>query len=186
MPIRSVSLEHCRSKRDERTTVSRRVRKSVFVLCLFSLSAGTINAGQDVPSSKDPAGMKRYEGSELIGYRAPKFDEYLLPFGPPTGSDPPAFEKSKSIEGQVSYYTYLALAGRSPAEVFRNYQPEFQRLGIKIQYEKGATQQGWFGPTFDKIAKENDLSQILDMTKRTNGSWWGRVRMPARATTWFS
>ena len=29
---------------------------------------------QDVAGSKDPAGMKRYEGSEVIGYRAPKFD----------------------------------------------------------------------------------------------------------------
>ena len=38
----------------------------------------TIAAAQDVEGSKDPAGMKRYEGSELIGYRAPKFDEYLL------------------------------------------------------------------------------------------------------------
>jgi len=105
--------------------------------------------------------MKRYEGSELIGYRAPKFDEYLLPLGPPTNGSPPAYEKSKPIEGQVSYYTYLAPAGRSPAEVFRNYKQEFQRLGLETQYEKGAGNQGWFGPTFDKIATDCDLSQIL-------------------------
>jgi hypothetical protein len=42
--------------------------------------------------------MKRYEGSELIGYRAPKFDEYSLPLGP-TQSDPHS-EKSKPVEGQ--------------------------------------------------------------------------------------
>jgi outer membrane protein OmpA-like peptidoglycan-associated protein len=105
--------------------------------------------------------MKRYEGSELIGYRAPKFDEYLLPLGAPTNMDPPAFEKSAPIEGQVSYYTYLAPAGRTPAELFRNYKLEFQRLGIDVQYEKGAGQHGWFGPTFDKVASEADLSQIL-------------------------
>jgi OmpA-OmpF porin, OOP family len=114
-----------------------------------------------LPNSKDPVGMKRYEGSELIGYRVPKFDESLLPLGSPTNSDPPAYEKSKQVEGQVSYYTYLAPAGRSPAEMFRNYKQEFQRLGIEIQYEKSAGSHGWFGPTFDKVATESDLSQIL-------------------------
>ena len=85
----------------------------------------------------------------------------MLPLGPPTSEDPPAYEKSKQIDGQVSYYTYLAPAGRSPAELFRNYKQEFQRLGIEIQYEKSAGSHGWFGPTFDKVATESDLSQIL-------------------------
>ena len=133
----------------------------ILVACVFSFVAVLVSAGQDLPNSKDPPGMKRYEGSELIGYRAPKFDEYLLPLGPPTNGSPPAYEKSKPIEGQVSYYTYLAPAGRSPAEVFRNYKQEFQRLGLETQYEKGAGNQGWFGPTFDKIATDCDLSQIL-------------------------
>jgi outer membrane protein OmpA-like peptidoglycan-associated protein len=135
--------------------------KPAIAACVLCLLVVTLCAGQDVPNSKDPAGMKRYEGSELIGYRAPKFDEYLLPLGPPTGGDPPAYEKSKPIDGQVSYYTYLAPAGRTPAELFRNYKQEFQRLGIDILYEKGAGQHGWFGPTFDKIAADTDLSQIL-------------------------
>jgi hypothetical protein len=75
--------------------------------------------------------------------------------------EPPAYEKSKQIEGQVSYYTYLAPAGRTPAELFRNYKQEFQRLGIEIRYEKAAGQRGWFGPTFNKVAAESELSQIL-------------------------
>ena len=116
---------------------------------------------QDVPDSKDPAGMKRYEGSEIIGYRAPKFDEYLLPLGKPTSMSPNAYEKSKQIEGLLSYYTYLAPAGRTPTEVFRNYKQEFQRLGIQTLYEKSAGQPGWFGPTFNNIAEDSDLQQIL-------------------------
>jgi OOP family OmpA-OmpF porin len=105
--------------------------------------------------------MKRYGGSELIGYRAPKFDEYLLPLGPPTGTEPIAYEKSEPVEGQVSYYTYLAPAGRSPAELFRNYKQEFQRLGIAVQYEKRQGEHGWFGPTFDKVSADTDVAQIL-------------------------
>src|SRR5450755_2917614 len=31
----------------------------------------------DLVGSKDPPGMKRYEGSVIIGYREPKFDEYV-------------------------------------------------------------------------------------------------------------
>ena len=116
---------------------------------------------QDVAGSKDPADMKRYEGSELIGYRAPKFDEYLLPLGTPTSMAPPVYAKSKPIEGLVSYYTYLAPEGRTPTELFRNYKQEFQRLGIQTLYEKNAGQAGWFGPTLDKVAEDSDLSQIL-------------------------
>jgi OOP family OmpA-OmpF porin len=149
------------SKRTESKGVLIWTLEFILVACVFSFVAVLVSAGQDLPNSKDPPGMKRYEGSELIGYRAPKFDEYLLPLGPPTNGSPPAYEKSKPIEGQVSYYTYLAPAGRSPAEVFRNYKQEFQRLGLETQYEKGAGNQGWFGPTFDKIATDCDLSQIL-------------------------
>ena len=128
---------------------------------LACMVAATVAHAQDVPDSKDPAGMKRYEGSELIGYRAPQFDEYLLPLGSPTSMSPPAYEKSKPIEGLVSYYTYLAPQGRTPAELFRNYKDEFQRLGILPLYEKAAGQRGWFGPTFDKIAEDCGISQIL-------------------------
>ena len=126
-----------------------------------ALFLAVIADAQDVVGSKDPAGMKRYEGSELIGYRAPKFDEYLLPLGTPTSMAPPVYAKSKQIEGLVSYYTYLAPEGRTPTELFRNYKQEFQRLGIQTLYEKNAGQAGWFGPTLDKVAEESDLSQIL-------------------------
>jgi len=148
------------SERNEKGGSSRTL-KSIFSACIFFFVVVLTSVGQDLPNSKDPAGMKRYEGSELIGYRAPQFDEYLLPLGPLTNTDPPAYQKSKPVEGQVSYYTYLAPAGRSPAELFRNYKQEFQRLGIETQYEKNAGQQGSFGSTFDKIATESDLSQIL-------------------------
>jgi outer membrane protein OmpA-like peptidoglycan-associated protein len=35
-------------------------------------------------------------------------------------------------------------------------------LGLQTMYEKIAGQPGWFGPTFEKIATESDLSQILE------------------------
>jgi outer membrane protein OmpA-like peptidoglycan-associated protein len=149
------------SKENKYGGVLNQTLRPILAACVFLSLSALISAAQDLPNSKDPAEMKRYEGSELIGYRAPKFDEYLLPLGPPTNVDPPTFEKSKPVDGQIGYYTYLAPAGRSPAELFRNYKQEFQRLGIEVQYEKSAGQHGWFGPIFDKIAGETDLAQIL-------------------------
>jgi OOP family OmpA-OmpF porin len=144
------------------TSLSPAPRFAKLILAVLVIGAASmLVSAQDVSGSKDPAGMKRYEGSQLIGYRAPKFDEYLLPLGPPTNVDPPTYEKSKKVEGQVSYYTYIAPVGRTPAELFRNYKQEFQRLAIDTVYEKSAGQHGWFGPTFDKIAEEVGVAQIL-------------------------
>src|SRR2546426_7579316 len=115
----------------------------------------------DLPGSQDPPGMRRYEGSEIIGYRAPRFEEFLLPLGPPTSLSPPDYQKKLKVEGLLSRYTYVAPAGRTPAEVFRNYKLEFQRLGLTTLYEKGAGVRGWFGPTLDRQADEDRLGQIL-------------------------
>jgi outer membrane protein OmpA-like peptidoglycan-associated protein len=71
------------------------------------------------------------------------------------------YPKSKSVEGLVSYYTYLAPAERTPTELFRNYKLEFQRLGIVTLYEKAVGQHGWFGPTFNKIAEDSGVAQLL-------------------------
>ena len=57
-------------------------------------------------------------------------EEYLVPLGKPTQFDPPAYAKSQKVEGLLSRYTYVAPEGRTTAEVFRNYQLEFQRLNL--------------------------------------------------------
>jgi len=124
----------------------------LLALLLFPVLQAT-----DLAGSKDPPGMKRYEGSQIIGYRAPRFDEYVLTLSPP-----PDNSKSLSVEGQVSRYTYAAPEGRTATELLRNYKLEFQRLGLETIYEKKAGGPGWFGPGFDKIAAEDELGQILE------------------------
>ena len=120
--------------------------------------------------------MKRYEGSELIGYRAPKFDEYLVPLAPPTQLNPPVYARSVQAEGQVSRYTYVAPAGRTATELLRNYRLEFQRLGLEILYEKKAGERGWFGPTLEKPAEEDNLGQILAYNEADERVLVGRTR----------
>jgi OOP family OmpA-OmpF porin len=153
-----------------------RVPGAVILGCALILSVARTARAQDVPGSKDPAGMKRYEGSELIGYRAPQFDEYLLPLGPPTSMAPAAYAKSTPVEGLVSYYTYLAPAGRTPAELYRNYKQEFLRLGIETLYEKSAGQRGWFGPTLNGVAAATGVSQILAYNEAEERLLVGKAR----------
>jgi outer membrane protein OmpA-like peptidoglycan-associated protein len=152
--LREYNLEE---KEIDMTSPTRFTAIRAALLLAFGISA----AAADMPGSQDPPGMKRYEGSELIGYRPPKFDEFLLPLGRPTGFSPVAYEKSLKTEGLVSRYTYLAPAGRTPAELLRNYKLEFTRLGLVTMYEKAAGEKGWFGPTFDRIADEDQLGQML-------------------------
>ena len=128
---------------------------------LLGLSSAIVTLAADVPGSKDPAGLKRYEGSEIIGYREPKFDEFLLPLGPPTEVTTPKYAKSLKTEGLVSFYTYLVPTGRTNTEVFRNYKQEFQRLGLVTLYEKGSGDKGWFGPGFAQVEKDSDIGDIL-------------------------
>src|SRR5437588_5618047 len=94
-----------------------RYLRVISALCVL-FSSAVLTRAQDLPNSKDPAWMKRYEGSELIGYRAPMFDEYLFPLGPPTNFSPAVYEKSKPVEGQVGYYTYLAQPGARQQNYF--------------------------------------------------------------------
>ena len=97
------------NKRGERSMKNR----CACLLIVWLLPVLTLAA--DLPGAKDPPGMKRYDGSEIIGYREPKFGELLLPLGAPTQFVPPAYEKSLSVEGLLSRHTYMAPAGRTPA-----------------------------------------------------------------------
>jgi len=145
------------------------------LLCLI-FALHTIAA--DIPDSKDPPGMKRYEGSEIIGYRGPKFDEFLLPLAAPSQLSPPAYGKSLKVEGLVSRYTYIAPTGRSATELFRNYKLEFQRLGLTTLYEKGTADKGWFGPTLSQISDEDQIGQILAYNEAQERLLVGRSKDP--------
>jgi outer membrane protein OmpA-like peptidoglycan-associated protein len=142
---------------------------------LFLTVAAFVSAA-DLPGSKDPAGMKRYEGSEIIGYRVPKFDEFVLPLSAPVEISPPKFGKSLNVDGQLSRYTYVAGEGRTSTELLRNYRLEFQRLGLEMLFEKKAGERGWFGPTFTRHSDEDGLGQILEYNEADERLLVGKTR----------
>lgn len=128
--------------------------------CIFLMSP--LFARADVAGGKDPEGLKRYENSELIAYRAPKVDEFLLPLGSPTKiGDVPEYEKSEHLVGKVSRYCYIAPDDATAAALFLNYKTEFETLGLETLFTKKPGEKGWFGVTFNKQSAEDKLSQIL-------------------------
>jgi OmpA-OmpF porin, OOP family len=94
----------------------------------------------DVKGSKDPAAIKRYEGSVIIGYKFGKFDEFTFLVGPltrSTASSGPALVPSKvqRVEGRYTRLLYVGPEGRSPLEVVRNYQQELTKTGFTPVYQ---------------------------------------------------
>lgn len=120
--------------------------------------------------------MKRYEGSEIIGYHAPNFNEYVLPLSAPQGALPAIYTKTLPVEGLLSRHTYIAPAGRTVTELMRNYKLEFQRLGVQTMFEKKAGDPGWIGPEYSKMAEEDDLSQILATNEADERLLIGKTR----------
>ena len=136
-------------------------RRSRIASALCALLLPLYVMAADVPGSAEPPDMKRYEGSVIIGFHAPKFEDFVLPLGPPTQESPAIYAKSQNISGLITRYTYLAPSGRGPAELFGNYKTEFQRLDLETLYEKSSSDRGWFGPTLQPVADVDGIKQIL-------------------------
>jgi OOP family OmpA-OmpF porin len=101
----------------------------------------------DIKGSKDPAAIKRYDGSVIIGYKFTKFDEFTFPIGPlvpsKAGSGPRlAPAKTQKAEGQYTRLVYVAPEGRSPLEVVRNYEQELTKGGFAAVYRCARTECG--------------------------------------------
>jgi OmpA-OmpF porin, OOP family len=91
----------------------------------------------DVPGSKDPAGLKRYEGTRTTFYEEKAFDSYTLPLGKMTKKpNENIFAKSLTLEGKVTKVTYISNdPKRTALEVFRNYQKELAASGWETLWE---------------------------------------------------
>jgi OmpA-OmpF porin, OOP family len=88
----------------------------------------------DVPGSKDPAFLKRYQGSEIVLYVNRSFDQY--PFFVPDTSKPGTTEaKIEQREGAVTRIYYSVPKDHTALELFRNYEQALKEAGFSIVYE---------------------------------------------------
>ncbi|MFZ3376816.1 MAG: OmpA family protein [Chthoniobacterales bacterium] len=81
----------------------------------------TVAVAKDIPGSKDHPLLKRFEGSEIVRYKAAPFD--TLDF----------YKKEKTkvtLEGQMVRIVFKVPAGKSSSlEVYRNYENELKEKG---------------------------------------------------------
>ena len=112
------------------------------ILTLAVLAAGSFLQGaaaQDLAGAKDHPLLKRYKDSIIFQYSQEAYKEYPLALGKALNPAAPAsegrrIEKEEMLEGQVTRISYLAPAGRSSLEVFRNYQKELTDKGFEILF----------------------------------------------------
>lgn len=99
---------------------------SILLLCGAAFAA-------DVPGSKDSPLLKRYEGSEIIGYDYRGFDQFHLITGPLKNYDLPP-DPSTKVTGKHTRILYVAPPERSPLEVFHNYALELEKDGYETVF----------------------------------------------------
>lgn len=99
---------------------------SIFLFCGAAFAA-------DVPGSRDNPLLKRYDGSEIIGYDYRGFDRFHLITGPLKSYDLPP-DPSTKVTGRHTRILYVAPPERSPLEVFHNYALELEQDGYETVF----------------------------------------------------
>lgn len=124
------------------------------LLCLLFASTAWADATEptrDIDGAKDPAWLKRYEGSFIVSFEQRGFDAMKFPASPlvqvPDQSD--AYNNyvyraktQREVEGEYTRLIYIAPADRSPLEVMRNYLDVVEEGGGKALYRCTDTECG--------------------------------------------
>jgi OmpA-OmpF porin, OOP family len=97
-------------------------------IALGSLLLLTTAGAADLPGAKDPEGLKRVEGAEIIHYATSPQGEYFLARS--EGAVGAGFEKSERVEGSIVRIVYKVPLGISSLDVFRDYQQMLMGLGF--------------------------------------------------------
>lgn len=110
-----------------------------FALIGVLASCTSVVLAQDIPGSKDHPILPRYEDSAIRSYKTEAFVEYDLVTGK-TIQQPNASparivsEKPVRLEGKLTHILYRAPLGRSPLEVFRNYEKALKSAGFETLF----------------------------------------------------
>lgn len=103
----------------------------------------------DLPGSQDYPGIKRFSGSDIVGYTVRGYDEYLLALG--NGQPDGAFQKSQKLEGKLTRIVYKITGGHTSLEVLRNYEKALTGAGYQQLFEQQADNFSWAGYFLGKL-----------------------------------
>lgn len=104
---------------------------------LATLSGAVLAASPfpgDVPGGADHPLVKRFTGSSLIGLKVTDWDQATLPMSLPQAADASKLQEKLVVEGKVTRLAYLSPIGKTPLEVFRNYEQALDAAGFKKKY----------------------------------------------------
>src|ERR1700744_5849231 len=123
------------------------MRKFLVTLAL-ALSAATAAHAADIPGSKDPSFLKRFQGAEIFAYVDRPYDRVMIYDSTGYGGD----QHSTPVEGEITRLFYRIPPGHTALEVLRNYEEEAQSLGMKQTSESlcSANAAGGIIPEFYK------------------------------------
>lgn len=119
----------------------------LFALALFlpgRASAADEIPGQDVQGSHDNAVVSRFKGSVIVGYRQQDYASLVMPLGRYRYDGPGHFAKSDRVEGTLTRLAYVAPAGKTALEVFRNFQQALSSAGFRTRFECSGDDCGGF------------------------------------------
>jgi hypothetical protein len=129
------------------------------LLSFFILGALTswlpAETATDIAGSKDPLGLKRYEGTRTTFYEEKAFGAYTLPLGKFSARnvsiEKGTYAKSLALEGKITQVTYVSSdPERTILEVARNYKTDLTAQGWEILWEAADKDCGDMRRLFDK------------------------------------
>lgn len=142
--------------------------------------ASTVPArSQDKAGAKDHPLLKRYQDSVLFEHSEQAYTEYKLALGKSLNPSVPenqgrTMEKEETIEGRLTRLSYLAPAGRSALEVFRNYEQELAGKGFETLFKGEKEALGFrFGARYTGL-----YSQIFEYNETDNRYLAARLSRP--------
>jgi OmpA-OmpF porin, OOP family len=109
----------------------------------------------DAAGGKDHPLLTRFQGSALIAYKVSDWDQTSMPLVTPDYKDALKEKDRLSLEGRITRLEYLSPQGKTPLEVFRNYEQALTAAGFKKRYacESGCNDLyfAWSRAVYDKI-----------------------------------
>ncbi len=136
-------------------------------LALSAFAAQAAAPRADVPGAKDHPVLQRFSGSLLVGYAQQDWDQRQFPDARGAAKDDNRFANPVAVEGKVTRLFYLAPLGKSPLEVFRNYQQALMAAGFKTTWTCETEAQGCARAYF-----------ALDGYERAKGMRWAEGDLP--------
>lgn len=151
------------------------IRAALALLASLSFAATSALADApkaDVAKSADHPVLKRFTGSVLAGYAQQDWDQRTFPDARGVAKDDDKFANPVNVEGKVTRLFYLSPVGKSPLEVYRNYQQALTAAGFKTTWQCESEAQGCSKAYF-----------ALDKHERAKGMRWAEGDLPSATSS---